>query len=55
MHDGHDCDCGAAMVARVGTVTPMVESGLLDTLRTSCELICVFNYNALWQGAGSGG
>ena len=51
MHDGHDCDGGAAMVARVDTITSMVE-GLSDTLRTSCELIRVVN--ALRQGAGSG-
>ena len=46
------CDGGAAMVARVDAITSMVE-GLSDTLSTSCELIWVFN--ALWQGAGSGG
>ena len=41
------------MVARVGTITSMVE-GLLDTLSTSCELIWVF-FNALWQRTGPGG
>ena len=48
MHDGHDCDGGAAMV-EVDTIILMVE-GLSDTLSTSCELIRFFK--ALWQGAG---
>ena len=52
IHGGHDCDSGVAMVARVDTTTSMVE-GLSDTLKTSCELIRVFN--TLRQGVGSGG
>ena len=43
---------GAAMVARVDTITSMVE-GLLGTLRTSCELI--WGFNTLRQGAGLSG
>ena len=39
------------MVTRVGTTTGTV-ARLSEMLRTSCELIRVFN--TLWQGAGSG-
>ena len=40
-----------AMVTRVGTTTGTV-ARLSEVLRTSCELIRVFN--TLWQGAGCG-
>ena len=55
MHDGHDCDGGIGVIARVDTISESITSmaeGFSDTLRTSCELIRVFN--ALRQGAGSG-